>query len=439
MTMQRFIERLLGTGVLCLLCAGFVLADEPVVDYQQRSADLLNVIDVVHANHIDPPTRQEMVVQFCRELTGQTGLARKASAATKDKELRAMIVDALKSNVTRTSPDVAMQNVLMNTRLPVMISKKEDHRVNQQVAENRYVGTGIQLSMGGRNHTPIMTKVFEDGPADKVGAIDGDIIETIDGETTKGLTIVDVIKKLRGPAGSTVDVSLRQPNSAEAREYTIERGMVPIRTVEKPVFEFGDKLAYLKFTSISASAVHELRKIRAKLPEATRHLVLDFRNIHNHNLHHGRLLANALIDDALIGFVVTADDTESVRSEPGRMFEDMRLTVLINRQTGGTAEWIAAALQEHKVASIKGQPTAGAGYVTDGVEIDERIADVPVAYLKTPNKMSLLATSSRSLVPLTPAVAATLKETRARFPERVTPDDYLQNMQDLKSLLRSIR
>ena len=428
--------KLFVAPLLLLTCAFPVIADDTSTGDRQQAEQLLEVIDAVHERHIDPPTRQELVVSLCRELTGQTGLAREVSRAKSDEQLQAIIVSALRSKSARSAPDTALQNVLLGSRIPVMISKKEDHRVNQQVAENRYVGTGIQLKMEER---PIMMKVFEDGPAWKVGAKDGDIIETIDGETTRGLTIVDVVKKLRGPSGSSVEMTLRQPNEDSARQYTVTRGMVPIRTIEKPVFNKRKDYAYVKLTSISASSVHELRKIERRLPEQATRVVLDFRGIAHHNLHHGRLLASALIDNGIIGTVVGIEGKEEVKAEPGRLFDDRQLVVLVGQFTRGTPEWIAAALQHHKIAKVCGQPSAGAGYVTEGVEVGLRVADVPVASLRTPGDKPLLVSSA---IPLRanfgPTAVARTHQPPASFAERVTPDVVLPPSFTLESVLKAL-
>ncbi len=429
----------MAVGFGCVLLAESSLADDKSVDLERQAADLLQVIDAVHDRHIDPPARQEMVAGLCRELTGQTGLARKTSAATTDEQLRAIIANALQPESKRQFVDVALRQMLMTSRMPVFISPRDDHRVNQQVAENRYVGTGIQLRMRSDDHRPIMVKVFEGGPAHKVGAKDGDIIETIDDEPTEGLTIVDVIKKLRGPAGSTVEVTLRQPAAKTGRKYTIERGMVPIPTIENPVFAPDKTAAYVKPTSISASSVHELRKIASRLPSETKHVVLDFRDIENHNLHHGRLLANALINDRAIGFVVTADGEEIVSAEPGRLFNGVQLAVLINHMTKGTSEWIAAALQQHKAAQLMGRPTAGSGYVTEGVEVGDRVADVPVAFLRAPDLSSLLATTSRPPIELTPTTIARFNKKKARLSQCVTPDRVIPDTSNVQTLLGTLR
>ena len=117
--------------------------------------------------------------------------------------------------------------------------------------------------------------------------------------------------------------------------------------------------------------MHELRKLAAALPVDVAHLVLDFRNLENHHLHHARLLASALLDDVPLGFVVRLTGEQSLRSEPGALLADRQLVVLIGPGTSGTPEWIAAALGESDHVQLLGRPTAGNGYVHDTVAAGE--------------------------------------------------------------------
>jgi C-terminal processing protease CtpA/Prc len=216
----------------CLLLT-LVCALQPAVAQEPKNtsagdkadaAQVLAIIDSVVEHHIDPPTRHHLVHEFCKTLSGQYGLARNISKARSDDDLRRLIEEAAASKSAKQATN-AITQVFVRLPVPVGLSSVDNHKVNIQVAENRYVGTGIQLAMKPK---PVMVKVFEDGPAHKVGALDGDIIESIDGDSTDGLGIMDVITKLRGPAGSKVQVTLRQATASNSRQYTITRGLVPL-------------------------------------------------------------------------------------------------------------------------------------------------------------------------------------------------------------------
>lgn len=371
-------------AVLCL--TGTVIGQEPeapTADVHARR--MLAVVDAVVSQSVHPPTRQELVLKICRAL-GQTqpDLAETISNASAEGLLE-ILQDATSRTMKRFPgdpgrPGQALQQALWHIPGSPMVSTAENHRINTQVAENRYVGTGIQLSM-----TPgaTMQKVFEDGPAWNVGAKDGDLILSIDGESTEDMSIVEVVQKLRGPVGSKVDVELRQPGSEEVRAYTVTRGVVPIATVSKPRFAEGNKrIGYVRLTAIGASTVHELRKIASRIPDETEHIVLDFRALSARHLHHARILASSLLDGKSLGAVQTRAGIEKTDAESDALFADAELTILIDNRTRGTAEWIAAALRDNQRATLIGQPTAGSGFVHKPFPVvDELVVEIPVGRL----------------------------------------------------------
>ena len=378
---------------------------------------VMAMIDAVVEKHIDPPARQELVRLFCRELTKHQapGLAREISKARTDDALIRLLEEHLR-DAGEVNVNDCLHRALLDLRMPGMVTRSADSKVNKQVAENRYVGTGIQLAMTPR---PVMQKVFRNGPAHKVGAKDGDIIVTIDGESTKGMGIRDVVERLRGPIGSEVQVTLQQPAAgAEPRDYTIVRGIVPLTTIGEPKVT-GTKIA-VRLESIGSSTVHELRKLESELSEDMTHIELDFRSLSNHHLHHARLLANALLDENPLGTTQSQKGDVKYITEPGCLFEGLRLTILVDQRTAGTPEWIAAAVQSAERGNIKGRPTAGAGFVIESVRFDdETTLELPVARLRSASGILLIAKSQHAS-----AVVSPLQRMLHNL-DRVIPDELV--------------
>lgn len=391
-----------------------------------KAARAMTMIDVIVERHIDPPAKQELVRLFCCELTKHSvpGLAREVSSAKSDDDLQRILEGHIR-DAKQVDLNDCLRQVLLGLQLPGMVTRTADSKVSKQVAENRYVGTGIQLAM---RPLPVMMKVFPGGPAHKAGALDGDIIRIIDGEPTKGLDIRAVIERLRGPTGSKVKVALQQPGvGTESREYTIVRGIVPLTTIRNS--QIAADRVRVRLKSIGSSTVHELRKLESELGDTVRHVELDFRSLSNHHLHHGRLLANALLDEQPLGSTRSRSGEVKYKTEPGRLFEGLVLTILTNRQTAGTPEWIAAAIQANKRGEIRGEPTAGAGFVTESVPLDDEVVlELPVAMLRTEAGEPLIARSSFPTGPIEPRATlptAGRSPGRGSFPARVLPDVWV--------------
>lgn len=397
-----------------LLASALTAAPQELPNHKAAAARTLKIIDLVVAKHIDPPTRAELVRQVCRATVPRSvsGLGRQLSEKNGKADLLAALETASRAP-NSIGLSAGLQEGLGAIWGPVMLTPAADERINKQVAENRYVGTGIQLAMKPK---PVMQKVFEDGPAHKVGALDGDIIDSIEGVSTDGKSIRDIVTALRGPKGSPVRVTLRQPGG-KPREYTIVRGVVPIRSVSKLRWTEDREIVHLGVTNITASTAHELRKAASEFPEQTRHVVLDFRQLSNRNLHHGQLVADALLDEKPLGSVTSADGKNPLKSEPGELFDGLQLTVVVDKSTTGTAEWIAAALQDHGRAIVAGNGTALSPFVNESVPAPDNIViTLPVGMLKRINDQPIEARRSPAVINTPTAVPTDRKrETRGTF------------------------
>ena len=104
-------------------------------------------------------------------------------------------------------------------------------------------------------------------------------------------------------------------------------------------------------------------------------------------MHYGELLGSALIDDETIGFVVNRQGKRrKVDAEPGALFADRRLVVVINAKTSGVLKWIAAALQDSGQAVILGAPCTAPAMTVGTVEVNsETTVSMPMHLLLRAN------------------------------------------------------
>jgi C-terminal peptidase prc len=356
-------------------------------EFDRGAERIMGLIDSVMKRHIEPPARQQLVLVACRVISKMKGLESSAeisstvSSMTTSAEFSAFLSKQLRSvgvNPTRTTHQLtlaAMSQIASSLSPDARLIEAKEERVQSQLAANRYVGMGIGLSM--RDDLPVMTRVFANGPTFRAGAKNGDSIEQINGESTKGKNIRQIVDLLRGPKDSKVEVVLRQPTpkhgqKPEAREYTIVRGVVPLTTVHQNVVtsKNGTRLVHVTFDKLTASTVQELAAVENMVQTGhVQGVLLDFRGRINHSLHHAVLFGNALLDGESIGRVQTRTGERAYQADRDCLFRDVPMTVLVDGGTRGTFEWIAAALQRSKRAKIVGSPTAGHGFVTSTVEL----------------------------------------------------------------------
>jgi C-terminal peptidase prc len=374
------------------------------------------ITDLILENHIDPPTRQEMILGGIRGLRGAAKsealptLSRKVSEIRTAEELSALLNQVwpstsppaspssspgAKSNVPpkkrgeRMQPEEAFLAGLFHT-VPggtQLVSVKEA-RAESQIQANRYVGLGIAIRWDDKEPFPAIQKLIEGGSAELGGMHEGDLIREIDHAPVNrdSLTLRDVVERLRGVEGSKVTLQLGHPDSKDVRTITFVRLPVMFRSVHEVnsdaniKFPDSPRIAMLRIDRVSASTAQELRAWEIKLQNAgVKGVVLDLRNVGDvgpESYHSAVLLADSLLDGKPIGKLRTRERTQDFAADRETLFREIPLAFLVNKHTGGAAEWVVAALQDaypstlaRRHAVIVGQETHGANLITSAVPV----------------------------------------------------------------------
>jgi carboxyl-terminal processing protease len=356
-------------------------ASKPPSDLAKRVQE---ITDAVLENHIDPPARQQMILSGIKALYRTDGmpiprgLGGRVSAVATPEQLAALLAEAWPKTTAKSVAVKTLEEALLNGLLAVVpggaeLMTAKDRKVWEQIEGNRYVGIHIALGMDDKEKRPVLINVLEGGPADRAGVKQNDLIEEIDGLDTKDMRLRDVVDRLRGEEGTDVTIKVRQPNETKSRTITITRGQLPHATIEgvrkwpDGVWDvrpdgLHDPIGYLKITEIGGSTPHELRKMAQQLEtQGARALILDLRGSKRTSaVHPAVLLADCLLDHGPIGRVRTAQGETTYQADSDALFRGWPIAVLVDANTSGTAEWLAAALQDNHRATIVGTPTHGA-------------------------------------------------------------------------------
>lgn len=416
-------RHLLAYALVVLVVARAELrADDPVKPDESKAApateaalaarQLLAVMDVILEHHIAPPTRQEMTLEALRTTYIMTArfppqsLASQVSALKSRDEFQHFLEEAYaKFPLPRQAdhPTVArmlIYGALKAARGNPQFMETKSALVEQQVKGNRYVGIGIALQ---KEESSGLTQVgtLLAGPGAKAGLQEKDLLVAIDGTPLQGKTIQEVVDLLRGPEGTRLTLEVRAPSDqvGDERSLKITRGLVPRKTIEGTSIEkpgvrtepgvdaaarhrvnSKSTVAYVRLTQIGGSVAQELEQLEPQLAAAGfEGLILDLRSVASDDLHHAVLLIDAFLDRGLIGKVQTATGPKEFIADRDSLFRDWPIAVLVNNRTRGTAEWVAAALQDRQRARIIGFQTAGEVFVSSFVPIPGSEDSVRVA------------------------------------------------------------
>ncbi|MBS1996798.1 MAG: S41 family peptidase [Cyanobacteria bacterium SZAS LIN-2] len=227
----------------------------------------------------------------------------------------------------------------------------------------RIVGIGINLQQSKDQQHLIVTRTIEAGPAETVGVRAGDEIVAIDGQSAIGMTPEQAADRIRGKAGTSVQLALQATKTAApVRTVNITRQEITIHAVSTKMLD--KNIGYISLsTFISNDASHEFRTALAKLSHADG-LVVDLRD------NPGGLLSNALeIADMLLegGAIVTTVSrhgrhTDISTSEP---VTRQPLVILVDEESASASEILASALKDNGRAIIVGNKTYGKGLVQE--------------------------------------------------------------------------
>ncbi len=250
--------------------------------------------------------------------------------------------------------------------------KPEDYKELLVETEGKFGGLGIEITMIDGLLT--IVSPIEGTPADKAGLRPGDIIIKIDGEVTKGITLNDAVKKLRGDPGDEVTITVLRESDRRIENVTIVRDIIKIKDIrEARMIE--DTIAYVKLTEFREKTARDLDTALKSLAEENMGaLILDLRN------NPGGLLLSAV--DVASRFLDTGQVIVSTRSRKeeelvyksvpyARKYLDLPVVVLINKGSASGSEIVAAALKDNKRAILVGEKSFGKASVQSVVPLSD--------------------------------------------------------------------
>jgi carboxyl-terminal processing protease len=217
-----------------------------------------------------------------------------------------------------------------------------------------------------------IVSVLPGSAAEQQHLADGDIIESIGGQSTRELSLA-VIRLLEGKPGSTVTLSVVRPRKADPDKLTLTRSVVPMPALAEQQFENGSIL-YLKPGALTAARVDE---IGARLRAAAKggKVLLDLRDSSGGDPQEGLRLANFFIQQGTLATLKGQKfPIQSFTADPAKFLTGAPLAVLVNRGTFGPAELTAAAIEDLKRGEVVGERSFGEGSVQRTIDLPDGAA-----------------------------------------------------------------
>lgn len=272
----------------------------------------------------------------------------------------------------------------------------DEYKEMQETTSGEFFGIGIEISM--ENGQVTVVTPIEDTPAFKAGLQTGDVILTINGQSTQELTLSDVVSRIRGPKGTDVELTILHADGKKPVTLRIVRDAIPLVSVKSRKLE--DGYYWMRVTRFSEKTTDELEDAIAEAQKASRAsggirgIVLDLRNNPGGLLNQAVSVSDLFLSSGPIVSIRGRSDVTQRTYSAANSDKDVHvpMVVLVNAGSASASEIVAGALRDQKRALIVGERSFGKGSVQNIIPLaDGSGLKLTVALYYTPSGSSIQA------------------------------------------------
>lgn len=291
-------------------------------------------------------------------------------------------IDVVLDIIDEDYVDTVNMKSLIENALPKIVSELDPHSsyipasdmesVNEEM-EGHFSGIGVQFTK--QNDTIMIVSIITGGPSEKVGLQPGDRIVTIEDSLFVGPNITNekIMKTLRGPKGTKVNIGIKRASSPDLQAYEIIRGDIPVNTVDV-AYQVSNGIGLIKINKFGRTTYDEFVNALAKLINSgCTSLIIDLRdntgglldiaiNIANEFLSRGQLIVYTE-GKAFPRKEAVANGLGSCQNTP--------LIILMNEISASASEIVAGSIQDNDRGLILGRPSFGKGLVQNQISLSD--------------------------------------------------------------------
>jgi carboxyl-terminal processing protease len=249
----------------------------------------------------------------------------------------------------------------VNDRYTVFLNPKDYAGLNEDLDGGDFGGTGIVIQIDDQTKYIVVENIVPDGPADKAGVQQDDLITAIDGTSTKGMTVQQASAKLRGKEGTSVSLTLSREGASQS-PIAITRAKIHELSVYEKMFP--GKIGYVELTVFGRDTGAELNAALTRLQqEGARAIVMDLRDNGGGYLDAAVAVSSKFISSGPIVSVESRASNITTLDADDTAIDPLPLVVLVNQYTASASEITSGAIQDSGVGTIMGAKTFGKGVV----------------------------------------------------------------------------
>mgnify|MGYP006100940853 CR=1 FL=1 len=234
---------------------------------------------------------------------------------------------------------------------------------SQTETSGEFGGLGIEVSMES-GVVKVITPI-DNTPASRAGIKAGDYIIKINNKQVRGKTLMEAVNLMRGPVGTSIEITVRRKNLRNAKVFKITREVIEIQSVVSKLVD--DKVGYLRLRAFNENSSNQLKKEISKIEKNQKLVgyILDLRNNPGGLLSQAIKITDFFLDNGEIVSTKGRDSRENRKffAKAGDNIKGKPLIVLVNNGSASASEIVAGALQDQKRAVLLGETTFGKGSV----------------------------------------------------------------------------
>ena len=295
---------------------------------------------------------------------------------------------------------------------------------SQTETSGEFGGLGIEVTMEA-GVVKVITPI-DDTPASRAGIKAGDYIVRINGKQVQGKTLMEAVNLMRGPVGTSIEITIRRKGLKNAKIVKITREIIEIKSVVSK--QVSNKVGYLRLRAFNENSSNQLKKEISKIEKNNKIVgyILDLRNNPGGLLTQAIKITDFFLNDGEIVSTKGRKNNENRKffAHKGDKINGKPLIVLINNGSASASEIVAGALQDQKRAILLGETTFGKGSVQSIIPLKNR-----GAIRLTVSKYYLPSGKSISEVGVVPDIK--VEEEGEEFSINTTTDNQLNYAIDL--------
>lgn len=242
----------------------------------------------------------------------------------------------------------------------------------QTETKGEFGGLGIEVGM--EAGVVKVISPLDNSPAEREGVKAGDYIVKINDTQVQGKTLNEAVELMRGPVGSTLEITVRRVGLRKSLVFNITREIIKVASVKSEVLD--EKIGYIRLTSFNENSDDQIKK---KIKEFKKNkkiegYILDLRNNPGGLLGQAIKISDFFLDDGEIVSTKGRKKNENQKwfAREGDIINGKALIVLINKGSASASEIVAGALKDHKRAVLVGEKSYGKGSVQSIIPLKNR-------------------------------------------------------------------